>query len=40
MSWPGGMLGGPRSMLDGQGRRIFFDWIRELHSVEQERTSG
>ena len=40
MSWEGGLLGGPRSLLDAQGRRIFFDWIREIRGVEQERTSG
>lgn len=40
MSWPGGQLGGPRSLLDGQGRRIFLDWIRELRGVERERASG
>lgn len=34
------MLGGPRSLLDAQGRRIFFDWIREIRGVEQERASG
>ena len=40
MSWEGGLLGGPRSLLDGQGRRIFFDWIREIRGTEQERASG
>jgi sucrose-6-phosphate hydrolase SacC (GH32 family) len=40
MSWPGGLLGGPRTLLDGQGRRIFFDWIRELRGVERERAAG
>ena len=40
MSWAGGLLGGPRSLLDAQGRRIFFDWIREIRGVEQERTAG
>jgi len=40
MSWEGGLLGGPRSLLDGQGRRIFFDWIREIRGIEQERASG
>lgn len=40
MSWPGGMLGGARTLLDDQGRRIFFDWIRELRGIEQERVSG
>ncbi|MBI4553160.1 MAG: glycoside hydrolase family 32 protein [Candidatus Latescibacteria bacterium] len=40
MSWPGGQLGGPRALLDGTGRRIFFDWIRELRGVDRERASG
>ncbi len=40
MSWPGGQLGGPRTLLDGKGRRIFFDWIRELRDPERERASG
>jgi sucrose-6-phosphate hydrolase SacC (GH32 family) len=40
MSWPGGQLGGPRTLLDDKGRRIFFDWIRELRGVDRERASG
>ncbi len=40
MSWEGGHLGGPRTLLDAGGRRIFFDWIRELRGVERERASG
>ncbi|MXY27933.1 hypothetical protein F4Y59_07225, partial [Candidatus Poribacteria bacterium] len=40
MSWAGGMLGGPRSLLDAHGRRIFFDWIREIRDIEEERASG
>ncbi len=40
MGWPGGVLGGPRSLLDAQGRRIFFDWIRELRGTDDERASG
>jgi len=40
MSWEGGLLGGPRSLLDAQGRRIFFDWIREIRGTEQERAAG
>ena len=40
MSWEGGQLGGPRTLLDATGRRIFFDWIRELRGSEHERTSG
>ena len=40
MSWEGGHLGGPRTLLDASGRRIFFDWVRELRGNERERTSG
>ena len=40
MSWPGGHLGGPRTLLDGQGRRVFFDWVREIRGVDRERASG
>ena len=40
MSWPGGHLGGARTLLDEGGRRIFFDWVRELRGVDAERASG
>ena len=40
MHWPGGHMGGPRSMLDGKGRRLFFDWIREVRGGTRERASG
>lgn len=40
MSWPGGQLGGARTLLDGGGRRIFFDWVRDLRGVDAERASG
>ena len=40
MSWPGGHLGGGITLLDGYGRRIFFDWIRETRTPEAERASG
>jgi beta-fructofuranosidase len=40
MAWAGGHLGGAQTLLDGQGRRIFFDWIRELRGAEAERASG
>jgi beta-fructofuranosidase len=40
MHWPGGHMGGPRTMLDGKGRRLFFDWIREVRGRERERASG
>ena len=40
MSWPGGQLGGARTLLDSKGRRVFFDWVRELQGSERERASG
>ena len=40
MHWPGGHMGGPRTMLDGKGRRLFFDWVREVRGRERERASG
>jgi sucrose-6-phosphate hydrolase SacC (GH32 family) len=39
-SWPGGQLGGPRTLLDGTGRRILFDWVRELRDEDRARASG
>lgn len=35
MNWQGGQLSGPESLLDDQGRRIFFGWIREARPWEQ-----
>jgi sucrose-6-phosphate hydrolase SacC (GH32 family) len=29
MSWPGGSLAGPETLLDGQGRRVLLGWIPE-----------
>lgn len=29
MAWPGSQLGGPETLLDGKGRRIFWAWIYE-----------
>lgn len=29
MSWPGGQICAPETLLDGQGRRIFWGWIME-----------
>ena len=40
MSWSGGHLGGPQTMLDGQGRRLYFDWIRETRGGKRQRASG
>jgi len=40
MSWPGGHLGGARTLLDDTGRRVFFDWIREVRGEDEQRASG
>ncbi len=40
MSWPGGQLGGGRTLLDCQNRRVFFDWIMEQTNVDCQRASG
>lgn len=40
MSWPGGHLGGGITMLDGQGRRLFFDWVREASDTDTQRIAG
>ena len=40
MSWYGGHLGGGITVLDNQGRRIFFDWIREMRGAEAQREAG
>ena len=40
MSWEGGQLGGPRTLLDASGRRIFFDWVREIRGPDRERAAG
>jgi len=40
MHWPGGLMGGPRTMLDDKGRRLFFDWIREVRGRQRERASA
>ena len=40
LNWPWGTIGGPRSLLDGNGRRIYFDWIREFRGRDREIASG
>ena len=37
MTWPGGQLCAPETLVDDKGRRIFFGWIRE-GSREPDRT--
>lgn len=33
MSWPGGSVCAPETLLDGKGRRIFWGWIMEARSA-------
>ena len=40
MAWSAGQLGGPRTLLDAQGRRIFFDWIKEVRDPDLQRSCG
>lgn len=40
LNWPWGALAAPKSLLDGKGRRIYFDWIREFRGGDRERASG
>jgi len=35
-SWAGGLLGGGRTLLDHQGRRIYFDWISDIRPHQRE----
>ena len=35
LNWQGGQLSGPETLLDANGRRIFFGWIREARSWEK-----
>jgi len=35
MNWPGGQLCAPETLLDDQGRRVFFGWIREARPWEE-----
>jgi sucrose-6-phosphate hydrolase SacC (GH32 family) len=36
MSWPGGQLAGPETLLDDRGRRLFFGWIYEARPWEEK----
>jgi beta-fructofuranosidase len=40
MNWPGGTLFAPESMLDAQGRRIFWAWVLDRRSDEVAERSG
>ena len=40
LNWPWGTLGAPKTLLDGNGRRIYFDWIREFRGPDSEMASG
>jgi beta-fructofuranosidase len=37
MNWHGGALSGPETLLDDNGRRIFFGWIRETNRLAEGR---
>lgn len=32
MTWPGGQMCAPETLRDGQGRRIFWGWVREAYT--------
>lgn len=40
MNWPGGQLSGPETLLDGQGRRLFWGWVREARENPGKRGWG
>lgn len=37
MTWPGGAISGPETLLDDRGRRVFFGWIAEADSASGAR---
>jgi sucrose-6-phosphate hydrolase SacC (GH32 family) len=40
MSWPGGQQNGAITMLDGTGRRLFFNWVYEERTEAAQRAAG
>ena len=40
MSWSGGQVKAPITMLDDKGRRIFFAWVNEARSQDRHRAAG
>ncbi|WP_436927484.1 glycoside hydrolase family 32 protein [Halosimplex amylolyticum] len=40
MNWPGGTLFAPESLVDEDGRRIFWAWVPEARSPEAQLESG
>jgi sucrose-6-phosphate hydrolase SacC (GH32 family) len=40
LSYPAALLGGPRFMLDGKGRRLFWGWIRDPRPVGEYGWNG
>ena len=40
MNWPGGTCFAPESLLDGQGRRIFWAWVMDCRDHDAARASG
>jgi len=40
MNWPGGTMFAPESLLDGNGRRIFWGWVCAGRSLEALKAAG
>jgi beta-fructofuranosidase len=40
MNWPGGQLNAPKSMLDANGRRLFWGWVCEGRTRAAQRAAG
>ena len=40
LNWPGGQLIAPNTMLDDNGRRIFFGWVNEGRDQDTHRAAG
>lgn len=40
MNWPGGTCFAPETMLDGQGRRLFWAWVLDRRPVDVAQASG
>ena len=40
MNWAGGQLNAPKSMLDGNGRRLMWGWVCEARTKDAQRAAG
>ena len=40
MNWAGGQLNAPKSMLDGNGRRLMWGWVCEARTRDAQRAAG